>query len=203
MVHESLWEQLGEQEPEEVCRRTGAVFDAASGRYAVCVLGEMVEVDPAARTAVVVGECGEPCGEPDRTAGMAAVGYLLCPAEIVQSGEWASPLELPTGTIFFQGPHGLPTDRIEEAFGDSVEAFRAAGTAMGGTLLEFADASYRFDVLPRLPVAVLLWAADDEFPARARFLVDRAAGATVALDMLLVVIGLVTGRLVGQGTGDR
>ena len=47
---------------------------------------------------------------------------------------------------------------------------------MGGQPLDLADASFRFQAFPRLAVAVLLWAGDDEFPAQARVLFDAVAG---------------------------
>jgi hypothetical protein len=47
---------------------------------------------------------------------------------------------------------------------------------LGGRSLALADAAYRFEAFPRLPVAVLLWAGDEDIPAQARILFDAHAG---------------------------
>ena len=201
MIHEGLWEQLREARPDEVCRRTGATFDEAEGWYELPVLGETMRVSPAERHMVAAREEG--LVEPAAGVCQSSIVYLLTPREIVVSGEWVSPLELPTGALFFRGPHVAPVGQIEEVFGEALGDFRRACGTAGGTALEFADASYRFQVFPRLPLAVLLWAADDEFGARARFLVDGAASQGMALDLLLSVMGMLAGRLVAAGSGPE
>jgi hypothetical protein len=51
-------------------------------------------------------------------------------------------------------------------------------------------------VLPRLRVAVLLWAADEESPAQASIVFDAAAGHYLPAEDLAGVGGLLARRLV-------
>jgi hypothetical protein len=46
------------------------------------------------------------------------------------------------------------------------------------------DRAYEFPFFPRLPVRLLLWLADAEFPARVVFLFDRTADQHLQLDGL-------------------
>ena len=71
---------------------------------------------------------------------------------------------------------GTRRGRSRRRFGADVAGFRHAAAALGGQPLDLADASFRFQAFPRLAVAVLLWAGDDEFPAQARVLFDAHAG---------------------------
>ena len=202
MVHEKLWEQLSQESTEQVCRRTGAQFEAQSGGFSLQVLDGTLRVNPCTRQLewVEAGSGGAPV-PPDLTIQVAATAYLLSARDVSLPGSWVSPLDLPPGAIFFRGPHGLPTEDLEAAFGASAERFRAAAEALKGTPLGFADVAYRFSVFPRLAVAVLLWLADDEFPARVRFLVERAAVEQLALDGLLAVLHMVAERLLQLGRG--
>jgi hypothetical protein len=49
------------------------------------------------------------------------------------------------------------------------------------------DAAVRFRVLPRIDVLIVLWAVDDEFPARATILFDSTIAEHLALDAVFLV----------------
>ena len=74
--------------------------------------------------------------------------------------------------IFLKGSHMLPLDRIVERYGSDVQGFLMRGREFGGVQLNYGDASFRFFPFPRVPVVLLLWKKDDEFPARADLLFD-------------------------------
>lgn len=199
MVQQMLWEKLAHEPPDETCRRTGAEYDAATGRLTLRVLDAVLVADTAAQTLGFVDPVsGAPAGALDVSAEVAACAYLVSAKDVPLAHNWITPQELPSGAMFFRGQHAVSTAGLEAAFGTSVEAFHAAAEAAGGCRLTFADASHEFRVFPRLPVAVLLWVADDEFPARVRFLVDETAGEHLALDAMLGVFEMVASRLIGQ-----
>jgi hypothetical protein len=84
--------------------------------------------------------------------------------------------ELPDGLFYAQAFSGHAEALLAQKYGADLEAFRRAAAALGGMPLDLADASFRFQALPRLAVAVLLWRGDEEFPGQARILFDAAAG---------------------------
>jgi hypothetical protein len=49
------------------------------------------------------------------------------------------------------------------------------------------DCAFEFFFFPRLPVRLILWLADEEFPARTVFLFDRSADKHFKLDGLWAV----------------
>ncbi len=203
MAYEPLWERLSEESPKEVCGRTGARYDEVLRRYELPVLQGTLVVDLARRCLAWLGPEGEVLSEPaEQTVEVAAAAYLLGLQGPPRAEDWVSPSDLPAGAFFFRGPHAAPTAPLEATFGDSLDSFRAAAEVLGGTPLPFADAAYRFVVFPYLHVAVLLWRGDEEFPARARFLVNRLVGEQLPLDAWLAVMELLVARLLswtGQG----
>jgi hypothetical protein len=111
--------------------------------------------------------------------------YLLRATEIEPSGRWVNEKQLPGGSNFFTGPHHLPTDVLERRYGSDVERFSRHCLELGGTALEFGDASFAFEALPRIPLACVLFAADEEFPARVTFLFDSTIEFQVPMEILL------------------
>ena len=53
--------------------------------------------------------------------------------------------------------------------------------------------------LPRVPLRVVLWEGDEEFPSRVTILVDRTADSQLALDALLSLAQYVASALVQEG----
>jgi hypothetical protein len=103
--------------------------------------------------------------------------------------------QLPGGSLFFQGPHALPLAPLLRRFGADGEAFRRVCLGLGGRPIEFGDAGFAFQALPFIPLAVILWIADEEFPARAGMLFDPTAADHLPLDLLLALAHAVVARL--------
>ncbi len=191
-VWEQLWEKLASEMPEQTCERTGAVYDKEHGCFLLSVLHKQLCLDPKNQQCLCMDTA---LTEHDL---LLAALYMSGAQAVPLAHRWISPLELPTGAMFFRGQHALPTGHLEEAFGTDKESFQHAAQALGGCPLTFADSSYAFSVFPRVPVAVLLWLADDEFPARGRFLVDETIQAHLSLDAILGVCELVTMALLKE-----
>ncbi len=186
-----LWERLAAAKPEEVAARAAVAFDAARSAYLVPVCSGEVRVDRTTRQA-------EGAGGYDAT--LVALQYLLVAQAEPPAGEWVDPKSLPYGDFFFRGPHPMPTDALERAFGQRLDAFRRAAESLGGHLVEMGDAAYEFAALPRVPAIVILWAADDEFPARAKFLLDKFAHRQLPLDALWMLCRVLAKRLIAAAS---
>jgi len=188
-----LWKRLRQGEPQATARRAAVDYDAAQRAYRVPLLDREYRVSPTQER--VEGPDGPAGFEPT----LVCVQYLLSSRDEPLDGEMVSPRALPYGSFFFRGLHELPTAKLEGAFGERLVAFRAAAEAVGGRPVEMGDAAYQFRVLPRVPMTVLLWAADEEFAARARFLFDKAADRQLPLDALWLLSGVLAKRLIALG----
>jgi len=102
--------------------------------------------------------------------------YLTRADGALPADHWVAFRELPDALFYAQAFAGHAEGELAARFGEDLSGFRAASASLGGAPLDLADAAYRFEALPRLPLAVLLWGGDDEFPAQARILFDANAG---------------------------
>lgn len=194
-----LWQRLRALDPDDVTARSLARTDQ-DGRYQLPVLGSQVWVDP--RTEAVTSAWPEVI-RPDFFLEVSAVGYLLSAREVSLAGELVSPAQVPEGEMFFRGPHELPGDALGALFGADSGRFREVLTKLGGRPAPLADVGMEVSIYPRLPFWLGFWRADDEFPARVTFLLDRSASAHLPLDALWAAIMVPVGavrRLAGKAT---
>lgn len=146
---------------------------------------------------------GEVLAEPDGPVHVAVrillLHYLLTADGAPPSGVWSAYRELPDGLFYAPSFARRAEEPLARAFAASaagLDSFRAAGRAAGGDALTLADASFRFTALPRVDVAVLMWAGDDEEPGEARVLFDESAGHYLAAEDLAGLGGQLSHRLI-------
>ena len=123
------------------------------------------------------------------------IHYLLTSKEIEITNEWISEKDIPGGTTFFRGPHQIPTNLISLRFNNNVNEFKERCEQLHGIPLNMADAAYRFKITPRIPVAVLYWKGDDDFPAESKILYDRTIAEHLASDVIYALAAGICNRL--------
>lgn len=195
MIHKDLWSMLEKSDPVDVCRRSMASFDAQGRFYVLHSLGDEFRVDPA-RQKVFKNDNSEP--ERDWNLYIMLVMYLLNAKDERSAGEWVNEKQLVAGEFFFRGPHVLPVDRIETAYGSDAECFVKRGEALGGAKVPgMGDAAVKLQILPRIEFIYILWKADDEFPAQVKVLFDRAADRHLPLDAILSMMNYAQKKFMG------
>jgi hypothetical protein len=125
--------------------------------------------------------------EPSYVVQILLLHYLVTSDGIAPRGQWISFRDVPDGRIYYPAFRGGSEERLLERFGNDVAAFRTAAEALGGRPLPLADHAYALDVLPRLPMAVLLWEGDDEFPPEVHVLLDSTAPNYLPTEDLAVI----------------
>jgi hypothetical protein len=189
------WEDIRALVPAEVCRRTLVSWDE-SGYFTVPFLNGHFRVFPA--TGVVDSPSADSLAANPEFR-LVLLCYLTMAKELPFSGSWVSEKDLKGGSMFFRGPHGLPAEPLIKHFGTSPAKFVEAGLRIGGEVLPgYGDAAVAFTVLPRIRAACVLWAGDDEFPARASFLFDATTEAHLPLDVLGAMVRYLVKRI-GDG----
>ncbi|MCF8090953.1 MAG: DUF3786 domain-containing protein [Desulfotignum sp.] len=181
LVDLTYFTQLAEQNPADVCRRALCAYDKTAGTYAVKVWGRQYAVDP--------GKAKIFCVSPDHEPlhpyfDLFLVHYLLGAQEIQPAGQWISEKDIAGGATFFRGPHEIPTRQITARFDGDIQGFKRLCEQYGGTELDLADAAFSFLITPRVPVAVLFWEGDKEFPAEAKLLYDKTIVRHLASDIV-------------------
>ena len=83
---------------------------------------------------------------------------------------------------------------IADVFGDEPEKLVEAAERLNGRVLGYGDFSVEIPALPRIPLVIVLWRAD-EFPASATILYDKSASSYLPTEDLAVLGELTTARL--------
>ncbi len=186
------FQKLSRQDPKDVCRRALCDYDDKDGQYSVSVWGDEYKIFPDQLKINGMGDTKQPLHDYFR---LFMIHYLLTAKELEISNEWISEKDIPGGTTFFRGPHEIPTHLISLRFENNMNAFKKRCEQLHGIAVNMADAAYCFKITPRIPVAVLYWTGDDDFPAESKILYDRTIAEHLAPDIIYALAVGICERL--------
>jgi hypothetical protein len=189
----ALWDDLRRRDPTEAAQATGA--ELVDGGYRLALLGRTYRLEPEVAR---LWEEDRPDHRVGYQTGMVLVTTLAHSLGVPPAGRMVTPQELPGGNLFFQGPHALPTAALEDAFGARPQRLVERARALGGEETGGADVAVRVPALPMVPMYVLLWRGDSEFPPRAVIGLDARAHFHLALDGIWALCNLLVRRLRGE-----
>jgi len=194
-VHTAHWQQLAEMDRDETARRAGCAYLRESDSFVIRLLDEQYRVNMAARSVYKPAEAGEPV-----PAGfleeLCILTHLASAQDIPLANELVHAEKLDRGGFFFRGSHQLPIEKLAATLGGAPQLLLAVGEILGARTCPFGDASIEVLVLPRIPVTLIIWAGDEEFPARASILFDKSAARQMPLDALYALAKLTIGRTI-------
>jgi len=182
---ERAWDALAGLDPDDVSRRAHVVYDRSRGAYLLPLFNKEMSVRPGDRR--ISGNSPQADLLLDRLgdyAPLSILWYLIQAKDVPPSGSLVNPSHTSEGRMFFAGAHALPLDRLVRRYGNDARGFLHRGCELGGEQLDFGDASLRLFPFPRVPVVVLLWTRDEEFPARADLLFDSTCSIHLPMDIL-------------------
>ena len=201
MAHEGLWEQLDGLDGAETARRADCEYLDDPPRYVLTLLSTEYVVNPSDRNIFAVG--ADSTDQPaDFLQQLCLLAYLINARDLPRAGKLVGENALPGGQFFFRGVHGLPTRRLQEAFADCPQALLEISGRFGAKDCEFGDASIRLDMLPRVPLTIVVWRRCEEFEARASILFDKSTAEQLPLDALLAGVNLAVKALTGTVDED-
>jgi hypothetical protein len=192
MINQELWNTLKTMEPPDVERRCLTWYDPEKKQFKLKVCNRDYIISPEEQLIQDIESSSE---SPVFFLHLAAVNYLLGAKDVPLDGRWVSVKEFPSGPLFFRGPHKMPDVRIIELYGQNTDGFISACQQLGGVQVDGGDTAFELLVFPRLPVRIILWRADEEFPARLTYLFDRTANVHLHLDGIWAVGKLVESLL--------
>ena len=190
------WEELSRQSPEEVCLRSLATHDPATG-YALPFLSDRLHCRPDTRQIYWERDRERPSFQD----ALVSLMYLLRAREIPLSGVKVNEKELNGGALFFCGPHALSKEPLETRFARDPQGFLQAGLALGGIATPGGDGAFELRALPRIPLEYILYAQDDEFPAQLIITFDRTIDRHLPLDVIWALVNITTRSILNAGEG--
>ncbi len=183
-IDKTIFKDLESCDPEEVSARTKCRFERSSNRYFVRVWGHEYCVD-LNKYEIKPGRSG--LKNYHEFLYLFILYYLIQSKDILPSGVWISEKDIPSGGAFFRGPHTIPGNLITDRFGNDIDAFKKECRKFNGITLDMADAAFRFQITRTIPVAVLYFMGDEDFPSEAKLLFDRTIGRHLPLDIIFAL----------------
>lgn len=186
------WEILSTLDPAEVCRKACVSYDGASGSYTMKSFGMDFRIYPRDKTISSDAEASGLLLDKLRDFfRLAVLWYLVNAKELPLTERLIKPVDVKGGQRFSTGTHLLPTDKLAEIYGRDREKFIKKGRTFGGEQLGYGDVSLRLFPLPRVPVTLILWTEDEEFPARTDLLLDSTCDFQIASSDIIWAVAMM------------
>lgn len=117
--------------------------------------------------------------------------YLVNRSPAIQMGQLISYKELPGGSIYIQPFTNRAINPLVKTFGSQPENLVKVAGTLGGEKVSLGDAAVVLNVFPKIPITLVIWEADDEFPASGNILFDHSAGSILPSEDYAVLASLV------------
>lgn len=182
---EKAWEILRSADPSVVCRNAAVSFDETPGNYILRSFCADFHINPQERTIRSRTPSGQHIIEKyGYFFNHSCLWYLVQAKDIPPTGKLIQPTNIKGGGMFFRGSHVIPLDSLAKRYGTEKEAFINRGDEFCAEGLSFGDASLRLLPMPRIPVILILWLGDEEFPPRADLLLDACCEFHLPIDVI-------------------
>lgn len=117
--------------------------------------------------------------------------YVTNLSEPLEEGRLISYKELPGGAIYIKPFTGRAIDPLIRTFGSDPDSLLKVVTHLGGQSNGLGDVGVTYRVFPRIPIALILWRADEEFPASGNILFDASAPSILPTEDYAVLASMV------------
>ncbi len=194
---EKAWDDLKHMDIKELCRLAAVPPPDHDGHVWVPLLGENFAVHVEEEQVLLNGK--EPA-RPDK--GLIVVHYLIGAMSIEPTGNLVSFRELQGGDVYWKAYEGRSIDRIQDFFGERPEALHGAVKGLKAKKAPMGDVGYVIQALPKVPVIVAVWRADDELPPSANVLWDETVKYYLHTEDVAVLGGIVASELIKRAPLD-
>lgn len=122
--------------------------------------------------------------------------YLMAADPPPPSGKWVSYREIPGASFYNSAFVKRAIDPMKKVFGQDPDAYRRAAGRLHARPIEPGDAAFEFEVFPKIPLQIILYVGDDEFPAEANILFDQTIGQMLSPEDIAWLAGMLVYRLI-------
>lgn len=194
-------EGLLNSDPAERAARGGGQFEAGEGgksRIGVRYLGREIWFSLPGGTMEIPG--GDRLSLREE---ILILHYLERASGIPSTGKWISFAEIPGGAFYH--PVFLQRSKapLVKFFGEEPQKLLAlAAGEMGGESLTLGDAGVRIPVFPRVPLGMVLWRGDAEFPPDGNLLFDSSISGYLPVEDIVILAETVVWKLIKRKNTD-
>ena len=115
------------------------------------------------------------------------------------TGEWISFQEIPDGRFYMDAFQRRAKNPMVMTFGEKPELLlKVASELYGAVPFDQGDVSVVVRALPLVPIALILWKGDEEFPPEGNVLFDRSIIGLLSAEDIAWLSGMVVYPMIGR-----
>ena len=115
------------------------------------------------------------------------------------SGEWVSYQDIPDGRFYMDAFIKRAKEPLIKTFGFMAKKMvETASKAYNAELLDLGDFSVKVNALPIVPVALIIWEGDEEFPPDGNLLFDKTVSNILSAEDIATLAGMVVYPMIGM-----
>lgn len=122
--------------------------------------------------------------------------YLMADSPHKLPPKWIAYREIGGAAFYFSAFVKRAIDPLKKVFGQNVSGFKKAAGQLNAVPIETGDAGFEFHIFPKVPLQMILWIGDDEFPPEANILFDQTIGDYLSPEDVAWLAGMVVYRLI-------
>ena len=123
--------------------------------------------------------------------------YFAASSSNIPTGHWVAYREIRDASFYFSAFVKRAIDPLKKVFGGQPGALEKPAGLLGGRALgDTGDVAFEFRLFPRVPVQLIVYAGDEEFPPEANILFDRTIGDILSAEDIAWLAGMLVYRLI-------
>lgn len=122
--------------------------------------------------------------------------YLIASPSPWSGSEWVSYREIPGATFYYSAFVKRALDPLKNVFGNEIQGVARAACQLGGNPVDYGDAGYEFYFFPRVPLRLMVWQGDDEFPPSANIIFARGIEEILSPEDIAWMAGMLVYRMI-------
>lgn len=194
---DELREKLKTKNPERLALNTGAIYtpkDDDGGEFKLTYWSREVII----QHPEFVGTYPD-TSETVNTFDMTMLAFYFDVSDgAPNTGEWIAFNQIPGGLFYAQAFQGYSGNELAKVFGNDSEGFTEANERLGGRREFFGNVAYSYQILPRIPIMVVCWLGDEDFPPSYRILFDANAHHHLVTDAYAILGSNLTQKLIKE-----
>ena len=192
-------EELAGMDIKQQCSRSGANYvepdrvtiEYLNQSYVIAIPGMEISLSDSQKHGE--GEAGsEDIDLKDR---ILILHYLITAKGTPNTGKLIGFKQVPGGLFEYASFSREVLMPLLEHFGKEPERLAEAAANLGGARASYGDAAVSIKAFPNVPVVIVLWRGDDEFPPNASILFDRTVSDYLSTEDMSVLCGRIVEKL--------
>jgi hypothetical protein len=187
-------EQLGKIDIKEQCRKSGAEYQKVNSHQVITIeyLNQSYQVTfPRIEVSLAGSQTEVPLKDK-----ILLLHYLALAKGTPIANKPIAFKELPEGAVYFPTFSKRSIEPITKYFGQEPQRLLEAAERLGGHKVDYGDVAVAINAFSHVPVTIVLWRGDAEFPPRGNILFDATITDYLSTEDIIVLCENITWKLV-------